>query len=134
MITSFLCLFLALSPARAGDDFEEIAGTLGLTADQKADVAEIVYETRTERIAIKARGAAARLELKHLLAAPTVDERAVMKALDALNAASAESRKNRVEQILEIRKVLSPDQWTQLSAIWDDSRDERREEREDEGE
>ena len=111
--------------AHAGDRFDEIASTLGLTSAQKKDVADIVYESKEKRIGIKARSEAARLELEHLLAETTVDERAVMKSLDGVNAASADLRRNRVEQILAIRKVLSPEQWTQLAGIWKENREGR---------
>lgn len=137
MIKRLLPLVLTLSlaatfspPAQAGDRFDDMASSLGLTADQKEDVSTIVYEAREKRIAIKAREAAAKLELEHLMASATVDERAILKALDAVNAASADMRRNRVDQALAMRKVLSPEQWTQLASMWSEGKEERGERRE----
>lgn len=135
LLPFFLCLGLAVPfvpVAYAGDRFDEIAGTLGLTAAQKTEVADIVYQSKEKRIAIKARSASARLQLEHLLTQTTVDERAVMKALDEVNTASADLRRNRIEQILAIRKVLSPEQWSQLAGLWKDNREDRRDRHDDE--
>lgn len=137
MIKRLLPLLLTLglagtfSPAaHAGERFDDMATSLGLTADQKEQVSTIVYEAREKRIAIKARGAAAKLELEHLMASTTVDERAILKALDAVNAASADMRRNRVDQALAMRKVLSPEQWSALAAMWSEGKEERGERRE----
>lgn len=137
LLPFLLCFGLAVPfvpVAHAGDRFDEIAGTLGLSATQKTQVADIVYQSKEKRIAIKARSASARLQLEHLLTQATVDERAVMKALDEVNAASADLRRNRIEQILAIRKVLSPEQWSQLSGLWKDNREDRRGRHDDEDE
>lgn len=135
LLPFLLCFGLAIPfvpAAHAGDRFDEIAGTLGLTAAQKTEVADTVYQSKEKRIAIKASGASARLRLEHLLTQTTVDERAVMKALDEVNTASADLRRNRIEQILAIRKVLSPEQWSQLSGLWKDSREDRHDRRDSE--
>lgn len=127
LFAPLLALGLALAaPAHAGDDarFEEIAAEVGLSAAQKTTVSDILYKSRQARIDIKARLERAELDLRHALTAPTLDEKAVRTALDAVSAATAELQRNRVEQIVAIRKALSPEQREKLKAVWHEERDE----------
>ena len=50
--------------------------------------------------------------------------------MDALNAAEGELRRNRVDEMLAIRKLLTPDQLTSLSAMWRDDDDDDAEDEE----
>lgn len=134
LLAPLLALGLALAtPAHAGDDgrFEEIAAEVGLSAAQRTAVSDILYKARQARIDIKARLDRAELDLRHALTAPTLDEKAVRTALDAVSAATAELQRNRVEQIVAIRKQLSPEQWEKLKTVWHDERDEDEDEDDD---
>ena len=136
-LAPLLALGLALAtPAHAGDDarFEEIATEVGLSAAQKSAVADILYKSRQARIDIKARLDRAELDLRHALTAPTLDEKAVRTALDAVSAATAELQRNRVEQIVAIRKQLSPEQWEKLKTVWHEERDEDEDDEDEERE
>lgn len=142
MYALILAFFLAVSPARAQEDdataalaggrFAEIADQIGLDATQRKQVSDTVYAANTAKIDIQARAEKARLELKHLLAAETLDEKAVLKAADALSAAETELRRNRVQLLLSLRKALRPEQWQRLLTIRDERREDRRDERRDE--
>lgn len=138
MQSLILAFLLAVSPARAQEEdataalsgnYAQVAEHLGLDVTQRKQVADAVFASNTAKIDIKARAEKARLELKHLLAADGVDEKAVMKAVDALSASEAELRRNRVQLLLNLRKVLKPDQWRKLLEMREERRDERREER-----
>lgn len=98
-------------------EFEGVADKLGLDATQKEKVRQIVFESNQARIDLQARSQKAEAELKHLLSAQTLDEKAVLKSLDALNAAEGELRKNRVQLALNLRKVVSAEQWSQLQDL-----------------
>jgi Spy/CpxP family protein refolding chaperone len=111
---------LATSPAHAEDHGAScpmMAPDMGLTDAQKAQMADIHFRASTARIAIKARVATARLEIEHDFTSPTLDEKAINKAVDALNAASAELRKNAVDEMIACRKVLTPEQAAHAAAM-----------------
>jgi Spy/CpxP family protein refolding chaperone len=122
-------LLAASSPAFAGDDtldaatslgsgrFAEIADRLALTTEQRTEVADAVYLASSARVDVEARVEKARLDLRHLLGADAVDEKAVLRAVETLNTAESDLRKNRVQLVLAIRRVLTPDQWRGLVAL-----------------
>jgi Spy/CpxP family protein refolding chaperone len=91
-----------------------------------------VYSANTAKIDLEARVEKARLEVRHLLAAEPLDEKAVLKATDALSAAEGELRRNRVQLVLAVRKSLTADQWTELVAIRQERKASRREAKDDE--
>ena len=116
---AFLLWLCLLAPvAQAAPSFPEVASQLGLSSAQTSVVQEIVYRSDLERVEIRARRDRAELQLRQLLAAPTVDEAAVRAALLALNSAEADLRSNRVELVIALRKNLSPAQWEALRSLW----------------
>lgn len=120
-----LLLTFLLPFASAGDNrYAEIAESLGLTAEERVKVEEIVYQSRLARTDAKAKLDRARIELRHVLAAPTLDEKAVNKAVDTINAATAETVRVRVSQIVALRKALTPAQWEKLKLEWQEEGEE----------
>jgi len=156
LMSALFSLFLTLAPAVAGppgdeldamamddeggghgrDDtdrlarhFPEVAERLGLSAEQKAKVEDAFYASHQSRIDIKARKAKAGLDVKRLMSAEKLDEKALSKAVDALVAAEGDLRRNQLALLVEIRKVLTPAQWEQLEAMRAEGRAERKSER-----
>jgi Spy/CpxP family protein refolding chaperone len=139
-------LFVASAPAWAGDDdldatrvfssgkFDAVAVELGLDADQRKAITDAVYQANSAKVDIDARVEKARLELRHLLGADTLDEKAVTKAVDALNAAEGDLRRNRVALILAVRKSVTPEQWQKLVEMRQERRAARRAERHEDDE
>ncbi len=144
MTTLLLSVLLTLSAPAAADDtlsaandlasgrFEAIATELELSADQRKTLSDTVYRANAAKIDLDARVEKARLEVRHLLAAEPLDEKAVLKATDALSAAEAELRRNRVQLVVSVRKALSPEQWRELVSIRQARKAARHAEREDE--
>ena len=144
MTTLLLSVLLSLTAPAAADDtlgaanslasgrFEEIAAQLELSAAQRKTLTDAVYSANTAKIDLEARVEKARLEVRHLLAAEPLDEKAVLKATDALSAAEGELRRNRVQLVLAVRKSLTADQWTELVAIRQERKASRREAKDDE--
>lgn len=131
-----LAFLLAVAPARADetDDataalssgrFPEIAVALNLSDTQRKQVTDAVYAANTARVDIDARAQKARLEVAHLIAADTVDEKALTKAVDTLSAAETELRRNRVQLVIALRKVLTLDQWRRLVALRQERKHDR---------
>ncbi len=112
--------------AMNGRKFEAIADRLKLSPELRTKVQDAVYKSSGAALEIKARIDRAELDLKHLMAQPAFDEKAVLKAVDALNGAEAELRKNRVQLMLDVRKLLTPDQWKELLRARAEQREHRR--------
>lgn len=144
MTILLLSVLLTLTAPAAADDtlgaanslasgrFEEIAAQLELSAAQRKTVTDAVYTANTAKIDLEARVEKARLDVRHLLAAEPLDEKAVLKATDTLSAAEGELRRNRVQLVLAVRKALTADQWTELVAIRQERKASRREAKDDE--
>lgn len=113
----------ALAGRHHRDRLEEMSDLVGLSPDQKAKVEEIAYRHQQAGVDIRARMEKAKLDLKQQLDAPTTDEKAAYKALEALEAAHRDGGREKLAMALEMKKVLSPEQWQQAQ----DLRDERRE-------
>jgi Spy/CpxP family protein refolding chaperone len=120
---------LGAATALTGGRFAAIAAELELSEAQRKTVSDAIYASNTAKIEIDAKVEKSRLEVRHLLGATTIDEKAVLKAVDNLSAAEAELRRNRVALVLTVRKNLSPEQWAELSEIRQERRAERREDR-----
>jgi Spy/CpxP family protein refolding chaperone len=123
---------LGAANSLASGRFEEIAAQLELSAAQRKTVTDAVYTANTAKIDLEARVEKARLDVRHLLAAEPLDEKAVLKATDTLSAAEGELRRNRVQLVLAVRKALTADQWTELVAIRQERKASRRSEKDEE--
>ncbi len=125
-------MFSTIQPAVAGEGrYAEVVAQLGLSAEQQTRVEEIIYQSKTARVDIRARLDKAKLELRHTLGADTLDEKAVRKATENLNAATAGLVQNRVDQVIALRKVLTAAQFEQLETMWKGGRGGERGERGD---
>lgn len=136
----FLMLHLALSPValaggggppsspsamgdQADDDmefmnnFSQIATEIGLSTDQQAKIKELFYNSQKDAIDLQAQAQRAQLDLRHAMDADTPDEKVVMKALDAHIAADGALQRNRVKLLLEVRKVVTTEQWDKLKEL-----------------
>lgn len=106
--------------------FDEIASEIGLNGDQQSKLRAAFYDSHMARIDVKAKKDKAELELKKLLAADTVDEKAVNKSLESALAADGDLKRNRVQLLIATRKIVTLDQWHQLVAMRHERRGERR--------
>ena len=116
--------------AMQGRKFDAVADRLKLSPELRTKVQDAVYKSSGAALEIKARIDRAELDLKHLMGQASFEDKAVLKAVDALNGAEAELRKNRVQLMLDVRKLLTPDQWKELLRARAEQR-ERRRDRED---
>lgn len=138
MIPLLLSVLLSATAPAAADDtmaaanalgsgrFEAIAQQLQLSPAQRTTVSDAVFAANAAKIDIEARADKARLEVRHLLGAATVDEKAILKATDALSSAEGDLRRNRVQLVIAVRKALTPEQWQGLVAIRQERRAARR--------
>ena len=64
-------------------NFSEISQQLGLTDDQQSKIRDLFYSSQKQAIDLRAAEERTELDLRHAMSADTIDEKAVMKALDA---------------------------------------------------
>lgn len=111
-------------------NFAEISEKIGLSPDQQTKIKDLFYKSGKTSIDLKATMAKTELDLRHSMSGEEIDDKVVLKALDAHLAAEAAFKRNRIQQLLDLRKIVSAEQWKQL----DQMRRERREERREDGE
>jgi Spy/CpxP family protein refolding chaperone len=87
---------------------------LGLTDAQVADLKKVRSEQQKKKIRQQADAKIARLELRDLLLAPTVDEKAVRAKAKQVADLQAAAANDRVEAMLALRKVVSAEQADKL--------------------
>lgn len=102
----------------------EIADQLKLDEKQRSDLEKLYYDSRMARADLQAKQEKAKLELERQMLSSTYDEKACTKAFEAQLAADAELKRNRFLLQTGLRKLLTAEQWKQLSTI----RTERRQE------
>ena len=132
-----LCVLLGTSAAQArgrGDGGEgmgmphgaRMLEHLDLTPEQRPKVQQVRYEAETAAVDPRARLERARLDLRHLLAQPGSDEKAVQKTLERLDAAESELRRVRVKEMLALRAILTPEQWATCVRMHDEGEPPRK--------
>jgi len=105
-------------PGRPGPpDRASVEKELGLTADQAAQLRKLRVEGRKQAIRNRADLAIARLELRELMEARTVDESAVSAKVKAIAGLQAAALEQRTSQHLAMRRLLSPEQLEKMKQL-----------------
>jgi periplasmic protein CpxP/Spy len=86
------------------------AEQLGLTDEQKAQVRQIMLDTRKKNIDVEAKQKLARIELQELMGADTPDQKKIDAKVDELSQIRTTLMHNRINTLLAVQKVLTPDQ------------------------
>lgn len=87
----------------------ELAKELGVTEEQIATLQAAHYENEKNEIKLRGNKDLARLEVKKLLKADTVDKEAIMAAVDTAGQASIELRKAQIGFMIQVKEVLGKD-------------------------
>lgn len=106
----------------------QVVETLQLSAEQRQRLDEVFSKNRRAFVDLKADVDRRTIDLEDLLAAKSVEPRKVAAASEALEQARGRLGKARTMMVVEIRGVLTEDQWQQIV----DRRDQWRGERETE--
>ena len=104
-----------------------LASEIGLSPDQSRDIEQIFVKSRPRLIDLKADLEKKQLVLQTSLEDPQVERRAVEKQIEAVETARAELQKTRAMMVLDMKRVLKPDQWERLLQIQQSVRAQRRE-------
>jgi Spy/CpxP family protein refolding chaperone len=96
---------------------QAVAERLGLTAEQRAEMQKVGVAFRKEHIRQRAELQVARLELRELLTAAAIDDKAVLaKAQEISQLQSAQTRRM-IEHRLAVAKILTPEQRQQARSL-----------------
>jgi Spy/CpxP family protein refolding chaperone len=117
LLIPILSVFATPAFADPTPNFDLVAEKLGLDDAQQSKVSEILYEHELERIDLKSAVERAEVELRHLLDADTPDRKKALAAVDTLNQAEAALRRHQVEMVLDLRGVVSAEQWDTLERL-----------------
>ncbi|HMA17056.1 MAG TPA: periplasmic heavy metal sensor [Thermoanaerobaculia bacterium] len=129
-------LFAALAlPAAALPDVPEgkwwkrprIAEEINLSPEQESRLESIFTRARPGLIDRKAALEKAQGELQDALEDSRTDRRAIAARIDTVESARAELQKARILLVLDMKRVLRPEQWERLVRLQENFRRERRE-------
>lgn len=95
----------------------DLKAELGLTEAQQADLRKAREAAQKDRILKKAAARVASMELKALLRADKVDEKAVAAKLAEVQAARGALVKVRVDQALAMKRILTPEQQKKVQSM-----------------
>ena len=101
---------------RLGELLERHAEELGLSAETRDAIREIVEDSHEEGESLREDVSSARLRLHELLAEDPVDRDRVIEQVERIGELRTESQKHRIETMLEIRALLTPEQREALTA------------------
>jgi Spy/CpxP family protein refolding chaperone len=87
---------------------------LDLAPDTKQAVYKVIDQARTQQRALADQIRAAHQQMRTLLDAPTPDVDAVLAQADTLGGLMTQERKNDLRALVQIRTMLTPEQWQQL--------------------
>jgi Spy/CpxP family protein refolding chaperone len=90
---------------------------LNLSEQQSGELARLRSAGRKDAIRRRADVAIARQELRELLTAPQLDEKAVSAQVKKLSALQAERTQARAEGLLAMRRILTPEQLETLASL-----------------
>lgn len=95
----------------------DLKAELGLTEVQQADIRKAMETTHRERLRKSTDLKIANFDLKSLLRADKVDEKAIAAKLAEAQAAQGALLKLRVDQALAMKRILTPEQQKKLAEI-----------------
>ena len=103
-------------------DNPRLAQEIGLTDDQKKKMDDIFEQHRLQLVDLNATLEKDEILLHPMLQADQLDEQKVLSQIDAIAQARAELEKANARMLFGIRKVLTPDQWKKLQAMFREHR------------
>ncbi|HLH03335.1 MAG TPA: periplasmic heavy metal sensor [Bryobacteraceae bacterium] len=98
---------------------QPVRDQIGLTSEQSEKIRQIVRAHRNKLLDARNNTLKAEGDLQDVMNGPQVDPAQAKAVIDRLAAARAESSRVFLEMSVELRSVLTLDQWRQLVRRWD---------------
>jgi Spy/CpxP family protein refolding chaperone len=122
LLVSIAAATLAAAQNRANFPWwnSPVVSNLGLSAEQTQKIRHIVRSYRGQLLDARNNVQKAEGDLEDLLNDPEVNPQAAQPVIERLAAARANSSRVFLQMSVELRSVLTLDQWRQLVRRWDD--------------
>lgn len=105
-----------LPPGKWWED-QRLVERVGLSEEQQGHIREIVFRSAQNMIDLNAEVKKAGLQLAEVVDREDFDAAAVRKAFASFQAARHELEQERFEMLLEVRQVLTYEQWREIQEI-----------------
>ena len=102
---------------------------LGLNDQQIKKIEDLTYKADRAKLDIQHEVQKAHLDLQHLMSQDNPSKSKVFSQLEKMSALDLKMKKNRVGLMLEIRTLLTPEQWEKLEMFQAQRKHKRRERR-----
>ncbi len=90
---------------------------LGLTKEQTAKLEDLNYKNRALMINLRADAQLKRLDIKREMSNDNPNEAALDKLVDDMTAIRGKMAKAKIDHLLAVRRILTPEQWTELREL-----------------
>ncbi len=105
-----------LPPGKWWED-QRLADRVGLSAEQQQQIRDLVYEGARRMIDLKAAVDLAGLDLAEVVNSSDFDPKAVRASYAAYQTARKKLENERFEMLLDVRQVLTTEQWQKLQEL-----------------
>ena len=105
-----------LPPGKWWED-QRLADRVGLSAEQQQQIRDLVYEGARRMIDLKAAVDLAGLDLAEVVNSSDFDPKAVRASYAAFQTARKKLENERFEMLLDVRQVLTTEQWQKLQEV-----------------
>jgi len=119
-LIGLLGIFLAVAlQVSAGDPLQnpKVVKDLGLTQEQTAKLEQLRYDFQASSIKLREEMQLVKLDLKREMAAENPDKTKINKLVDHLSQVRARMAKARVNHLLDVRSILTTEQWNRLKEL-----------------
>ncbi|MBN2494019.1 MAG: periplasmic heavy metal sensor [Deltaproteobacteria bacterium] len=108
---------------------KKVMREVGLSEQQIGKIQALQYEADRARIDIRHELQKARLELQRLMEQDKPNKKEIFTQIERIGAIELQLKKNRLGLMLDIRALVSPEQWDKLELLREERRVHRRERR-----
>ena len=96
---------------------ERLGARIGITAEQRVEIRDLVYEHARRLIDLTAAVRRSELELARVVEPPDFDPAAARRAFGGLQEARRALENQRFEMLLAVRGVLTAEQWVMIQEL-----------------
>ena len=97
---------------------KKIMREIGLTEQQIDKVQELRFKADREQIDIRADLDKAHIDIQQLLSVDKPNQAAVFAQIEKIGGLEIRLKKNRIGLMIEVRKLMTPEQWEKIETIW----------------
>ncbi len=97
---------------------KKIMRDIGLSEQQIEKVQELRFKADREQVDIRADLDKAHIDIQQLLSVDKPNQAAVFAQIEKIGGLEIRLKKNRIGLMIEVRKLMTPEQWEKIETIW----------------